>query len=91
MIYTSRCFAALSDAVVTAGGTIDKFIGDAAMAFWNAPTEDHDHVVNGCVAVLACLEANKTLNAEFEHEGWPIYSDFTLATRSLATSVRPSV
>jgi len=43
------------------------------MAIWNAPIEDDDHVANACAAVLACIEANRELNAEFEREGWPPY------------------
>ena len=54
-------------------GTVDKFIGDAVMAIWNAPAEDADHVVNGCAAVLACQTANQELNLAFEREGWPPY------------------
>jgi adenylate cyclase len=74
MRYTSRYFAALSDAIMANKGTVDKFIGDAVMAIWNAPIEDESHVANACTAVLACIEANRELNAAFEHEGWPIYN-----------------
>ena len=74
MQYTSRYFAALSDAIMANKGTVDKFIGDAVMAIWNAPIEDENHVANACAAVLACIEANRELNAAFEHEGWPIYN-----------------
>ncbi len=73
MQYTSRYFAAMSEAVMASKGTVDKFIGDAVMAIWNAPIEDDDHVANACAAVLACIEANRDLNAEFEREGWPAY------------------
>jgi adenylate cyclase len=74
MLYTSRYFAALSDAVMANKGTVDKFIGDAVMAIWNAPIEDDDHVANACAAVLACIEANRDINAAFEREGWPAYN-----------------
>jgi adenylate cyclase len=74
MRYTSRYFAALSEAIMANKGTVDKFIGDAVMAIWNAPIEDDDHVANACAAVLACIEANRELNAEFEREGWPVYN-----------------
>jgi len=36
------------------GGTIDKFIGDAVMAFWGAPAANAEHAVNACRAALAC-------------------------------------
>ena len=36
------------------GGTIDKFIGDAVMAFWGAPTANADHAADACRAALAC-------------------------------------
>jgi len=73
MIYTSRYFAALSKEIMKYQGTVDKFIGDAVMALWNAPADDPDHVMNACRAVLACLRANELLNRGFEHEGWPPY------------------
>ncbi|WP_246701517.1 adenylate/guanylate cyclase domain-containing protein [Rhodopseudomonas sp. BR0G17] len=73
MIYTSRYFAALSEEIMKAQGTVDKFIGDAVMSFWNAPAEDPDHTANACRAVLACIRANEEVNASFRSEGWPIY------------------
>ena len=54
-------------------GTVDKFIGDAVMAFWNAPADDPDHAAHACAAALAVQRANDRLNAEFEREGWPAY------------------
>jgi adenylate cyclase len=74
MQYTSRYFAALSEAIMANNGTVDKFIGDAVMAIWNAPIGDENHVTHACNAVLACIEANRELNAEFEREGWPVYN-----------------
>ncbi|MCP3472189.1 adenylate/guanylate cyclase domain-containing protein [Bradyrhizobium sp. CCGUVB1N3] len=73
MIYTSRYFAALSEEIMNGHGTIDKFIGDAVMAFWNAPADDPDHVLDACQAVLAAMCKNDALNREFESEGWPPY------------------
>ncbi|WP_342730158.1 adenylate/guanylate cyclase domain-containing protein [Bradyrhizobium sp. B117] len=73
MIYTSRYFAALSDEIMRHQGTVDKYIGDAVMAFWNAPADDPDHTANACRAVLACLAANEALNKDFRRDGWPPY------------------
>lgn len=74
MIYTSRYFAALSEEIMRCHGTVDKFIGDAVMAFWNAPADDPDHTIHACEAVLACLRRNDVLNRVFAGEGWPAYA-----------------
>src|SRR5246500_1058866 len=47
----------MSRAVSSHGGTIDKFIGDAVMAFWGAPEANADHAVDACRAALACQRA----------------------------------
>jgi adenylate cyclase len=73
MIHTSRYFAALSDEIMRHRGTIDKFIGDAVMAFWNAPLDESDHTESACKAVLACIRANAELNGIFQTENWPPY------------------
>ncbi len=73
MQHTSRYFAAMSHEIMSHSGTVDKFIGDAIMAMWNAPADDPDHAANACAAVLAFQRANDRLNAEFEREGWPVY------------------
>ena len=73
MQYTSRYFAAMSQEIMSHSGTVDKFIGDAIMAIWNAPADDPDHAANACAAALAFQRANAQLNAEFAREGWPAY------------------
>jgi adenylate cyclase len=47
----------MSREVSSHDGTIDKFIGDAVMAFWGAPAANADHAVDACRAALACQEA----------------------------------
>jgi adenylate cyclase len=73
MQHTSRYFAAMSREIMSHSGTVDKFIGDAIMAMWNAPADDPDHAVNACAAALAFQRAHVQLNAGFEREGWPAY------------------
>jgi adenylate cyclase len=73
MVQTSRYLAVLTEVITGHGGTVDKFVGDAVMAIWNAPTEDTDHVAHACAAVLACRDANRELNEAFGREGWPAY------------------
>ena len=53
----SRYLDLASEAVVANGGTIDKFIGDAVMAFWGAPQPQADHALRCCRAALDCRRA----------------------------------
>jgi len=69
MRQTSRYFSVLTQAFLAEGGTIDKFIGDAVMVFWNAPNPQPDHVARACRAALAARAAGERLNTEFEAEG----------------------
>jgi adenylate cyclase len=65
----SRYLDAVSEVIVANGGTIDKFIGDAVMAFWGAPTAQQDHAVRCCRAALACRKAIETagVNDDRDH------------------------
>jgi adenylate cyclase len=77
MHQTSRYFSALTDAFLAEGGTVDKFIGDAVMVFWNAPNPQPDHVGRACRAVLAGKAAAEILNSQFEAEGLrPFFTRF---------------
>lgn len=50
-------------------GTIDKYMGDAIMAFWNAPLDDPDHAANACRAALDMRRRLRVLNEEWEKAG----------------------
>jgi adenylate cyclase len=71
MRQTSRYFTGLTEAFLAEGGTVDKYIGDAVMVFWNAPHRQTDHVERACRAVLSAKKANEQLNIQFEAEGLP--------------------
>jgi adenylate cyclase len=42
----------MTDIILRHGGTIDKYMGDCIMAFWNAPFEDQDHALHACQAAI---------------------------------------
>jgi adenylate cyclase len=52
-------------------GTLDKYIGDAIMAFWGAPMPDAQHARNAVLAALDMQKACATLNQRFSARGWP--------------------
>lgn len=52
-------------------GTIDKYIGDAIMAFWNAPVDVPDHATRAVAAALDMLAAVPGINQDFAARGWP--------------------
>ena len=58
----------MTEVVLAHGGTIDKYIGDAIMAFWNAPVDDPAHARNAASCALAMVERLKGLNAGWRTE-----------------------
>lgn len=67
--FLNHHFSLLSQCVEAEGGTIDKFIGDALMAFWGAPEQQPDHAVRACRAALAIRAAVKADNAQRTADG----------------------
>lgn len=57
--------------IIQERGTIDKFIGDAIMAYWNAPNDVPDHEDRALSAAIKQINALKSLNAKIESEGKP--------------------
>lgn len=64
----NRLLTPISSAIQERHGTIDKYMGDAVMAFWNAPLDDPDHAANACEAALDMLAQLDALNREREEE-----------------------
>lgn len=64
--YLGKYLSCMSDVIVKNGGTIDKYIGDAVMAFWGAPLYNEDHAVACCRAAVECVVELEELRKE-----WP--------------------
>ena len=69
--------SACSTAILNHQGTIDKFIGDAVMAFWNAPLDQAEHQTMACRSALeiqqgiAAMNADPQIQAQLNHAGLP--------------------
>src|SRR5262249_3090381 len=61
-------FNVLSKIITDTGGTIDKYIGDSVMAFWNAPKILHDHSIHACTAALRFVKRQKNTDNAFLQE-----------------------
>lgn len=65
----NRYFTPMTDAVLKNGGMLDKYIGDAVMAFFNAPVDIPNHADAACKTALEMLKRLDVLNKELELEG----------------------
>ena len=61
----------MTDVIISNGGTIDKFMGDCIMAFWNAPIENGKHRQSAIKSALEMQVTLKDLNATLSAEGLP--------------------
>ena len=59
------------DIIFTAKGTLDKFIGDAIMAFWGAPVPTSTHGYDAVMAALDMCKKKQLINQYFTEQGWP--------------------
>jgi adenylate cyclase len=64
----NKLLTPLTNAILDRKGTVDKYMGDCIMAFWNAPLDDDEHIYNGCVSALAMLAEMGPLNDRLEIE-----------------------
>jgi adenylate cyclase len=63
--FINRLLTPLTDIIIESGGTVDKYMGDAIMAFWNAPMDDPDHARHACEAAVRMAAKMVDLNQEW--------------------------
>jgi adenylate cyclase len=66
----NRYLTTMTDIILETGGTVDKFEGDAIIAFWGAPLRFSDHALRACFAALRCHEAHTEMNRQLVQEGY---------------------
>jgi adenylate cyclase len=67
----NRYMTAMTREINESGGTLDKYIGDAQMAFWNAPLDDAQHAKNAVRTAIKMLDSLEQFNREIKKEGVP--------------------
>lgn len=68
IVLMNRFLTPLTGVIIEEKGYVDKYMGDAIMAFWNAPLDDAEHQVNACEAAIRMLEKIDVVNREREQE-----------------------
>lgn len=68
-IQLSEYFNEVTNTILDHKGTVDKYIGDAVMAFWGAPVDMEDHAVIACRAALECRRRLEALSRKWKAEG----------------------
>lgn len=74
LVYLSEYFDELTKIIIDTHGTVDKYIGDAIMAFWGAPIPDRHHASNACQAALLCQKKLQELNLVWKRSGRPVFN-----------------
>jgi adenylate cyclase len=64
----NKLLTPLTNVILKNRGTVDKYMGDCIMAFWNAPMDDSNHARNGCLSALAIVGEMGPLNERLEKE-----------------------
>lgn len=67
----NRYMTAMTKAILENKGTLDKYIGDAQMAFWNAPVDNPQHALDAVKTAFQMLKSLEEFNAEVSKEGVP--------------------
>ncbi len=69
--YMNEYLTTMTEIIHRHGGTVDKYIGDAVMAFWGAPLPDENHATHAVQAGLEMISAAESIGKTFVKRGWP--------------------
>ena len=73
--FINELLSPLSEIILANRGTIDKYMGDAIMAFWNAPLDDPEHASNACRAALEMIKKMEDLNVSWKERATTLNKD----------------
>ncbi len=81
--HMAEYFEAMLAILIAEGATVDKFIGDAIVAFWGAPQPDPHHAIHAICAAILCRQRLEVLNADWRQRNLPaLPTRFGIATGS---------
>jgi adenylate cyclase len=72
--FINRYLSEMSRIIRDGGGTLDKYIGDAIMAFWGAPIDEPQHAQKAVLTALSMINRLHNLSEEYAAKGWPAIS-----------------
>jgi adenylate cyclase len=70
-LFLNEYLSDMTQIVFKHNGTLDKYIGDAVMAFWGAPFEESSHAIKSCNAALAMMTRVREMQKKWEAQGKP--------------------
>ena len=71
-VFMNTYLSLLTEVILSEGGTVDKYVGDAVVAFWNAPLDQGDHASRAVRAALLCQRALAGAESVFASIGAPV-------------------
>lgn len=74
MFFLSEYLEGMTNVINSKSGTLDKYIGDAVMAFWGAPYDDRNHALHACQCALLLQETIDRLNKNWKQKSLPALS-----------------
>ncbi len=89
--FLNRYLTPMTDAILSHQGTVDKYMADGVMAFWNAPLDDPDHCENACRAALAMRTELARLNAQWRAEAMAAGHAFKEVRAGIGLNTGPCV
>jgi len=89
--FLNRYLTPMTDAILTHQGTVDKYMGDGIMAFWNAPLDDPQHCENACRAALAMRAELARLNTQWRAEANEAGHEFKDVRAGIGLNTGPCV
>jgi len=87
----NRYLTPMTDAVLSHQGTVDKYMGDGIMAFWNAPLDDPRHCENACRAALAMRAELVRLNEQWRKEALEAGQEYLDVRAGIGLNTGPCV